>query len=637
MIMTYNIVAFIILIYAIFTLSFHASYDKSLSKICYTLIVISIFDIVFDYLFIGTDFGQTEVLGKPIGYLCFYLFYISALVYPYFLLLFFAHFCRLNTKSKLMSVLPAALFLAILLIVNPVSHTMFDWQEQSMMRDMGSMMLTINGIIYMVSYIALLIYNFDVLGTRRGFVLVLVVVITIATYVLQGHFPKVMLINAGMSICLSISVLFFFYLDDTVDHQTGLQGKDGFFREARAVLNRDHTQRQYLMMRCNIRHLKDINEIYGSEIGAKLINAVARHIYGKTAEAGCCGRLGNNDFAYLLPVDLVEEEQDDWLVPIAEKLGIHAFHIDVVTGVYHITDRSKPIDLMCDRADYALASIKENYAVSYAYFSAQMEQEIADVRTFESEMYQAIKEKQFQVYYQPIFDLNTGEITSAEALVRWHHPTRGLIAPGKFISLFEKNGFISNLDEYVLQTVCNDINRWKDEGKKRYPISVNISKVEFNDVDHMMRMNEIFIKSGVDREMLHIEVTEGDFVMGDTNQMLSILENFHKSGVKVLMDDFGSGYSSLNRLRHMPVDVLKIDMRFLERGNDELDAARGRSILRYTVQMAQALNIPVVVEGVETEDQAEFLKSLHCESVQGFLYAKPMDVSKFDQLIENES
>lgn len=633
MITAYNIAAFLLLVYAAITLTVHISYNKNLSHICYTLIVLGFLDVLVEEIVRLPVMHVILAGGKPLAYWMYYLYFVLGLFYPFVLFLFYAYFSRLSRLYRVLAALPATTSAIALITGQQIVGNMFHLKNDLIYVEGVTKILNLNGIFYMILYIVLLLYHLEILGKRRSTVLLITVAVTLITYLIQAARTDLNLINLGLAICLNFSILFFFYIDDTIDHQTGLQGKDGFYREVRAILKHDHSKRQYLLMRCNIRHLKDINELYGYDVGSKLVKEVAKRLYQMTYPEGCCGRLGNNDFAYLMPSDYVNENQTAWTEEVANQLEIRAYNIDLVTGVYHIVDKTKSVDLMCDRADYAMSSIKQNYMVSYAYFTDVMEREIAEVRSIEADMYKALIENQFHVYYQPIYDLKKNEIMSAEALVRWIHPTRGLIPPDRFIKLFEKNGFVSNLDEYVLERVCKDLRRWEEEGKKLYPISVNISRVEFNDVDHMMRMNEIFIRSGVDRHLLRLEVTESDFASGNGQQMMAMLENFRKSGVKILMDDFGTGYSSLSMLHQMPLDMLKIDMRFLERGLDELDAAKGRSILRYTVQVAQSLGIPVVVEGVETEDQAEFLKSLNCECVQGFLYARPMEVQKYSALI----
>jgi len=452
-----------------------------------------------------------------------------------------------------------------------------------------------------------------------------------ASFLLQPLFPVYKIANLGIAFSLIILIIYFYYVDDTLDGLTGISGKDGFYRDTAAMLAED-TQREYVLVRSDIRHLREINEKYGFETGNRLLIGFAEEMREHISAFGTMGRLSGDNFVSCLPRDCFKEISPTVSVKTTVKAGLEFQQINLYYGVYPIRDKTMSIDMMCDRAEYAMNSIKENYLQHLSFFEEGMEENISEVRFVEDNMFTALRERQFQVYYQPIYQLETQKIASAEALIRWNHPEKGMISPGKFIPLFEKNGFIGQLEEYVFKQVCYDLNEWRRRGLHFVPVSINLSRVEFDDNEHMKRMSGILQKSGLPNQCIHVEVTESAFTQG-TEQLLYVLEKIRCGGTKILMDDFGSGYSSLNMFKNMPVDILKIDMRFLEKDDPY---KRGRDILYHIILMAQSLKIPIIVEGVETQEQADFLMRQRCDQVQGYLFARPMCEKDYAEMLMKE-
>ena len=236
------------------------------------------------------------------------------------------------------------------------------------------------------------------------------------------------------------------------------------------------------------------------------------------------------------------------------------------------------------------------------------------------------------VHMQPKYDMKTNKPYGAEALVRWIHPVKGIISPGEFIPIFERNGFISKLDFYMWNSVCELLRKWLDAGLNPAPISVNISRANMYNPNIAKLLRDLVNSHGIPVELLNLELTESAY-MDNPDIMKEIVYRLRETGFTVMMDDFGSGYSSLNTLKDIPVDVLKIDMKFLK-GDDR--TGRSERILSSMIRMAGWLNLPVIVEGVETKQQAEFLRSIGCGFVQGFYFARPMPVSEYEKLICNE-
>ena len=251
-----------------------------------------------------------------------------------------------------------------------------------------------------------------------------------------------------------------------------------------------------------------------------------------------------------------------------------------------------------------------------------------------SEMEPALAKRQFILYLQPQYDYTTNTMTGAEALVRWKHPEKGLIPPGLFIPIFENNGFICKLDLYVWEEACRLLRKWIDLGLNPVPISVNISRRDIYS-QNLVDIFENLIKTyKLDPRMLRLEITESAY-MDNPEQLIKVVDDLRDLGFCIEMDDFGSGYSSLNTLKDVPVDVLKLDMKFIMSATQGTDSekSKGGHILSSIVRMANWLKLPVIAEGIETGIQADYLKSIGCFYMQGYYFAKPMPVDEYERLL----
>lgn len=283
---------------------------------------------------------------------------------------------------------------------------------------------------------------------------------------------------------------------------------------------------------------------------------------------------------------------------------------------------------MYDRANLAAKHCKGNYIRNYAFYTRQMSQEIEKEQRIVNSMKSALENHEFVVFYQPKYGLSDNQIAGAEALVRWKHPERGMISPGEFIPVFERNGFITKLDYYVWEQTCIQLRKWMDEGKNPLPISVNLSRISLYNKDIVNVICNLVDSYRIPRRLFQVELTESAY---NTNPkaVQDMMQRLREEGFYILMDDFGSGYSSLNVLKDIVVDVLKMDMKFFA-GDDR--EGRGENIMAAVIRMAKWLNMPVVAEGVERIEQVEFLRSIGCEYVQGYYFAKPMPVEEYEKL-----
>ncbi len=340
------------------------------------------------------------------------------------------------------------------------------------------------------------------------------------------------------------------------------------------------------------------------------------------------GRLGNDRFGLLIKKEYFNEQIFTEIpAEIMRKECDETFPMNVYVGVYEITDKRMGVDLMCDRAFMALATIKGNFHITVAYYNDAIRESALREQTLISELPEAMASGQFKLYLQPQVTAE-GKVLGAEGLIRWEHPREGLIVPAEFITIFEKSGAIARLDYHVWKLACQQLKKWKERGRTDLYVSINISSKDFYFMDIYKVITELVRDYDISPANLKLEITETAIMM-ELPKQLEIIQKLRQEGFAVEMDDFGSGYSSLNMLKDICVDVLKIDMAFLGATNDE---ARGRKILKMVVELAKELGMPVITEGVEQEEQLEFLKRIGCEVFQGYYFAKPMPIHEFEEM-----
>lgn len=418
------------------------------------------------------------------------------------------------------------------------------------------------------------------------------------------------------------------------DPLTEIYSKNKFFSASKALL-KDNPDKQFAFLRLDIDRFKLINSFFGTAYGDRLLKRVAKRIrdFAKTTECCTFGMIDADVFGIFTPYQGKEEtvKQIEQAVEDMKKLSA-SYNIMIVYGVYVVTDRSLPISFMCDRAALAAKTVKGHYMKSYAFYDDKMRLSIENEQNIINEMSDALENNEFVPYYQPKYDVKTNKPVGAEALARWIHPTKGFISPGVFIPIFEKNGFISKLDFYIWECVCKQLKEWKDKGVPLFPVSVNVSRVNLYNPNLSKIIIELTKKYDVEPKYFNIEITES--VYTDDNVMIDdITSQLRNNGFTILMDDFGSGYSSLNVLKDVQVDMLKMDMMFMFKAKYD---GRAETIISSVIRMAKWLNIPVIAEGVDKAEQVEFLKSVGCDYIQGFYFSKPLPVAEYEKLISDQ-
>ena len=411
-----------------------------------------------------------------------------------------------------------------------------------------------------------------------------------------------------------------------LDELTGLYNRTYFYETAQKKLESATEEMCIVVM--DICNFKVINELYGMHTGDGLLMEIAEHLKQIDAKHPMLPARFMSDHYYMC---LSKQELEAGILPKRFQTSLEEMDVRVVYGVYMVnTSEEVPVNVMCDRALLAAHGKSHTYAEYMFFYDNAEHMRIMQEQEIEKDMEQALEEKQFYIVVQPKYNPNTGKIVGGESLVRWQHPTKGMISPGVFIGVFEKNGFIVQLDYFVWEETCRFLAERKHAGKEYVPISINVSRAHFYGSELMNKLQELIQKYDLDTKDLELEITES--LCGEAPDIIyDKIRKLQEKGFKIAMDDFGSGYSSLNMLKEMPLDILKMDLRFLDG-----DEKKGRHILKSLIEMAQTMELKVVVEGVELISQVKFLCQFEC-SLQGYYFSKPIVIEEFEKMLEKNT
>ena len=412
-----------------------------------------------------------------------------------------------------------------------------------------------------------------------------------------------------------------------VDDLTSAPNENAF-KERAAELIKDNPDVHYMVTCFDIQNFRYINECYGHEKADLLLRAVAGALKESYAYNECYARLSADRFIGLCVDDARGEERKGF---VAEKIAavceetLMKYPVKFKTGIYYVRNKKEDIASMIDKANLARKSIHNSNRELMAEYREQLMEETRRQEYVESRMHEALENGEFVPFLQPKWDMSKDRICGAEALVRWVNPDGGIVPPGDFIPVFEKNGFVEKIDFYMLESVCAYIRKMLDEKREVYPVSVNQSRYLLYDPNYISRVQEIMVKYRVPSGLVELEITETVF-FSEKERMIEIMKKLKEFNMNLSIDDFGSGYSSLNLLRDIPFDVLKIDREFLD---ESVQSKSGKWILKKIVEMAEGLDLRVICEGVETHEQVEMLLSIGCQVAQGFLYSRPIPLEDF--------
>ncbi|SEF76375.1 diguanylate cyclase (GGDEF) domain-containing protein [Eubacterium ruminantium] len=410
------------------------------------------------------------------------------------------------------------------------------------------------------------------------------------------------------------------------DMLTGLYNPGAFHKQMQRCLH-ENPDREYLIVATNIKDFKLINDVFGRNSGDSVLQRIAETLKGYSEQGNIIARLGADKFVMF--VDKQNYDEEALINELSDMVWLDEnkeYSVIIHLGVYEVKDRTIPGPVMVDRAFMALNGIKSENICRAAWYSNELRESLIWEQTVSRSLDEAMHSGQIIPFLQA--QVNTeGKVEGAEVLVRWQHPTEGLMAPGRFISILEQDGHIVDLDMFMWEEACKILHSWKNTGLKNMYLSVNISPKDFYFVDVYEVFTKLVRKYDIPPKMLRLEITES-VMMTDVDMKMKLIDSLREYGFIVEMDDFGSGYSSLNLLKDMPVDILKIDMAFLRKTRD---TERAKIILQQIVCMAQKLIIPVISEGVETEEQVRFLTDIGCNMFQGYYFARPISLSDFEE------
>lgn len=427
-----------------------------------------------------------------------------------------------------------------------------------------------------------------------------------------------------------------------VDPLTEIPSKTKHKMDAQELI--DKQEKRYAYVTFDVDNFKYINEMFGYEYGNKILIHIAKSIAAFVQPGELYARISSDNFAMLLTDMGTQKELTARINELFRMIAEHrepeeelnVCSLSFSCGVYRI-DGQPDINTVRANANLARTESKKSVMDDIVFYDENLKTRRVEEKELEYEAEEALVNKEFLVYFQPKYDVDSEKIIGAEALVRWNHPVRGMLSPGLFVPVFESNGFITEVDLYVLNQVCELIEGWINAGIPPICISVNLSRVHLYERDLVKRLTEVVKMHHVPPEYIEFELTESAFYE-ETESLLRVMSEIKAAGFRLSMDDFGSGYSSLNLLRRLPVDVLKLDKVFLEDCDEENENSetRGKRIVMHVISMAKDLKMEVLAEGVETLDQKEFLQNAKCDMIQGYYYARPMPMKEFEMMYKGQ-
>jgi diguanylate cyclase len=406
-------------------------------------------------------------------------------------------------------------------------------------------------------------------------------------------------------------------------------------RLQQAIAHADRDMRAFAVLVCDLDRFKLINDSLGHRAGDELLQEVARRLSTVVRTADTVARFGGDEFVLIGTsiadaddaAQLASRVMDVLQAPV--RIAAIDIHTSPSIGIAMYPDDGTTTQALLARADAAMYSAKQHGRGNFRRYTQGMHAGTEDRVQLESDLHSALTANQFALYYQPKVDTRTGAVRSAEALIRWVHPTRGVISPADFIPLAEECGLIGAIGGWVIREACRQARAWQDEGVPPLRVSVNLSASQFRDSGLVDSIRRALDDARLEARFLEVELTESA-VMSDPEQSIAILEHLSAMGVLVSVDDFGTGYSSMSYLRRFPIDKLKIDRVFID---EIVSRPEDASIVRAIVSLAHSLRLKVVAEGVETPAQLDFLKLAGCDEYQGYHFSRPLPAAEFELLI----
>ena len=424
------------------------------------------------------------------------------------------------------------------------------------------------------------------------------------------------------------------------DNLTGLPNRNLFIdRLTQGIARVEYSKKLVAVLTIDIDRFKSINDTYGFDTGDAVLIEVAKRLIASVRDGDTVARLGNDDFGVLL----IDIAQSDDIILVVEKImknasqTIHFNGKEIVltlsVGISVYPNDGKDASSLIKNADLAFAKAKQQGRKGYQFYTEGLDVKASEFVLMEKNLFNAMKNEEFILHYQPYWDINTKKITGMEALIRWKSPESGLVSPGKFIPVLEDTRMIIEVGEWILRTATRQVKEWQNKGHPVVPVSVNLSLIQFRQKDLAEMVKRVMKEYGYYPSLLTLEITESAF-MQDIDFTRSVLKSLKDIGISISIDDFGTGYSSLSYLKRFPIDNLKIDMSFIREIAADPDTA---SIVTAIIGMAHSLNLKTIAEGIETEEQWKILRLLRCDMGQGFYFSKPLPAEEIEKMLINKS
>lgn len=417
------------------------------------------------------------------------------------------------------------------------------------------------------------------------------------------------------------------------DLLTGGLNRQGLIHNVRRIVINSSDAEQFALLFFNIKDFKAINELLGVDGGDNVLRYFNKRLVESSMHPYVVSRIEADHFVCLIRQEDLDYDELARLCQINLSEANKKYNGYARCGIYLIEDKFMSLNQMCDRAKLAKDFIRDEFVKPYAVFNHTMQEKYIDQTEALSDLNRALDNHEFEVYYQPVFDTFSEKIVSAEALIRWNHPQKGFISPGVFIPAFEKGGHISKLDLYVALDVLHFISERLKAGKPVVPVSINLSWMDFYDENIMNTILDVLRGNAELCNYIRFEITETSYaIMADNNK--NLLDTFQNLGAKILLDDFGSGYSSFSTIQNYDFDIIKLDMGFVQKIEKN---EKTESIIHSIIDMAHHMNAAVIAEGAETAEQVTFLVHNDCDYIQGFYFSRPLPVQEFVTLLEEKS
>ncbi len=586
---------------------------------------LSAFDVLDVVVLSTSSIPQSVCLAIASAYMVMEI--TTAFLFLFFIPLLINKTTDREKKRLLLLVLPAAFCAFCILFVNPTTGAFFQIGSDPHYYVLGpyERVFSLSNAFYISAALVIFTKNRKRIDSYKSMSVSLILLVAIAAVILQSVFWTYRLTAFAFTLIIVELYMSYQIPEKRFDELTGLYGKHAFSVEVRKML-KHRWREECCMVYCNIKEFKAVNELQGMSKGDRILAGIAHGLASGISDQAVIGRLQSDHFAFCVPKSQLNLDSLISHTDKARMKRLFGCEICIEFGIYEIQENGEPIDTMLDRARLALEKISNSYTERYAFYDkASGTSFLANHRISET-MEESLADGRFEVYLQPIVNLTNRRIVGAEALVRWNHPIEGLLSPAVFIPVFERNGLITKLDRFVWSSACATLRAWIDSGTPVVPLSMNISRADLTE-DLSETITEMVDSYELPHELVLFEITESVYAE-QTETLLQVIDDFHKQGFMVLLDDFGTGYSSLSLLENAPFDRMKIDRSFI---SSAVQNPRTQTVLQSTINLADALGLSVVTEGVETEEQAQLMRAMGSQYAQGFLYARPMPIAEFEQ------